>query len=269
MRNWRNCSPAPNSGAAIARARPHQPCRPIGSRAPTTPGSAALCSAGFRGLIPQVCAIVATSGQGTGFHETFSLRAGIIPARCGAIDLATADPAAATMPVIRFGDRPAPARADNDEDAMTRKFPAASKLAALLAAAALVAVGATSASAQSKQRYDKDGRPYLRSEWSQPGRTSRAAPASTSPRARGSMPAPKCCRATASSGLRLSVAVRVPNVRAREQQSPDRPPAAQPAVGYGRLSRADPAAAVLIAAVACSLSSLRTFAGTHRHGFWS
>ena len=43
---------------------------------------------------------------------------------------------------------------------MTRKFPAASKLAILLAAAALVAVGATSASAQSKQRYDKDGRPY-------------------------------------------------------------------------------------------------------------
>jgi hypothetical protein len=43
---------------------------------------------------------------------------------------------------------------------MTRKFPAASKLATLLAAAALVAVGATSASAQSKQRYDNDGRPY-------------------------------------------------------------------------------------------------------------
>jgi hypothetical protein len=43
---------------------------------------------------------------------------------------------------------------------MTRKFPAASKLATLLAAAALVAVGATSASAQSKQqRYDRDGRP--------------------------------------------------------------------------------------------------------------
>jgi len=43
---------------------------------------------------------------------------------------------------------------------MTRKFPAASKLAMLLAAAALVAVGATAASAQSKQKYDKDGRPY-------------------------------------------------------------------------------------------------------------
>jgi hypothetical protein len=42
---------------------------------------------------------------------------------------------------------------------MTRKFPAASKLAMLLAAVALVAVGTTAASAQSKQRYDRDGRP--------------------------------------------------------------------------------------------------------------
>ncbi|MCK1514628.1 hypothetical protein IVB22_19040 [Bradyrhizobium sp. 190] len=43
---------------------------------------------------------------------------------------------------------------------MTRKFPAASKLAMLLAAAALVAIGTTSASAQSRQQYDRDGRPY-------------------------------------------------------------------------------------------------------------
>ena len=43
---------------------------------------------------------------------------------------------------------------------MTPKFPAASKLVVLLAAVALVAVGATSASAQSKPRYDKDGRVY-------------------------------------------------------------------------------------------------------------
>ena len=43
---------------------------------------------------------------------------------------------------------------------MTRKFPAASKLAMLLAAAALVALGATSAIAQSRQQYDRDGRPY-------------------------------------------------------------------------------------------------------------
>ena len=42
---------------------------------------------------------------------------------------------------------------------MTRKFPAASKLAMLLAATALVAVSATSVSAQTpKPKYDKDGR---------------------------------------------------------------------------------------------------------------
>ena len=44
---------------------------------------------------------------------------------------------------------------------MTRKFPAASKLAMLLAAAALVALGSASANAQSRQQqYDKDGRHY-------------------------------------------------------------------------------------------------------------
>ena len=44
---------------------------------------------------------------------------------------------------------------------MTRKFPAASKLAMLLAAATLVALGSASASAQTKQqKYDRDGRPY-------------------------------------------------------------------------------------------------------------
>ena len=46
---------------------------------------------------------------------------------------------------------------------MTWKFPAATKLAVLLAAAAIVAVSfdVTSASAQSKsQQYDKRGRPY-------------------------------------------------------------------------------------------------------------
>ena len=43
---------------------------------------------------------------------------------------------------------------------MTRKFPAASTLAMLLAAAALLAVGTTAADAQSKQKYDRDGRPY-------------------------------------------------------------------------------------------------------------
>ena len=43
---------------------------------------------------------------------------------------------------------------------MTWNFRAASKLVVLLAAVALVAVGASSASAQSKPRYDKDGRIY-------------------------------------------------------------------------------------------------------------
>ena len=41
---------------------------------------------------------------------------------------------------------------------MTPKFTAASKLAMLLVATALVAVSATSASAQSKPKYDKDSR---------------------------------------------------------------------------------------------------------------
>jgi hypothetical protein len=43
---------------------------------------------------------------------------------------------------------------------MTPRLPAANTLVVLLATAAIVAVGATSASAQTKQRYDKDGRPY-------------------------------------------------------------------------------------------------------------
>jgi hypothetical protein len=51
-----------------------------------------------------------------------------------------------------------PAPAEKTEDAMTPKFSAASKLAILLAAATLV--GATSANAQSKPKYDRDGRPY-------------------------------------------------------------------------------------------------------------
>ena len=61
------------------------------------------------------------------------------------------------MEATGFDDLPA-RKADHDEDAMTFKLPAASKLAMLLAAATLVAVGATSASAQSKPKYDRDGR---------------------------------------------------------------------------------------------------------------
>jgi hypothetical protein len=54
-----------------------------------------------------------------------------------------------------------PARADQDEDAMTPKFSAANKLAMLLAAATFAVVSATAASAQTqpKQKYDRDGRP--------------------------------------------------------------------------------------------------------------
>ena len=79
--------------------------------------------------------------------------------RCGAIDLATPVPPRLQCAQSDLAIRQ-PARADNDEDAMTRKFPAASKLAILLAAVAFVAAGTSSASAQSKQKYDKDGRPY-------------------------------------------------------------------------------------------------------------
>jgi hypothetical protein len=54
-------------------------------------------------------------------------------------------------------------RRPKDEDAMTRKFPAATKFALLLAAAAVVAISfdGTSASAQTptKRQYDRDGRP--------------------------------------------------------------------------------------------------------------
>jgi hypothetical protein len=50
------------------------------------------------------------------------------------------------------------------EDAMTPKFPAATRLAVLFAAAAVIAAGcvATPASAQTKrqQQYDNNGRPY-------------------------------------------------------------------------------------------------------------
>jgi hypothetical protein len=54
-----------------------------------------------------------------------------------------------------------PAWLKKTEDAMTPKFPAASKLAMLLAAATLAVVSATAASAQTppKQKYDRDGRP--------------------------------------------------------------------------------------------------------------
>ena len=84
---------------------------------------------------------------------------------------------------------------------MTRKFPAASKLAMLLAAAALVAVGFDApASAQSKRSNTTRTAAPITARTVPTVSTSRArAPAFTSPRAPGSMPAPKCCRATANS----------------------------------------------------------------------
>ena len=123
---------------------------------------------------------------------------------------------------------------------MTRKFPAASKLAMLLAAAALVALGSASASAQSKQqKYDKDGRPYYGANG--PNRSYQQGPRTR-------------VYVTTRSWLDAGTEVlpgdrkfqdyafppddRLPNVRARKPQPPDRPPAAQPAVGHGRLSAA-------------------------------
>ena len=107
---------------------------------------------------------------------------------------------------------------------MIRKLPAAS-IAALFAAV-LVAVGASSANAQSKQqRYDRDGRPNYGANGPnrvyQQGRT-RAHVTTRSlagRRHRSAAGRPQV------HGLRFSVAVRVPNVRARKQQSPiDRQP---------------------------------------------
>jgi hypothetical protein len=64
------------------------------------------------------------------------------------------------MGAITVDDRPAAQAADKDEDAMTPKFFAASKLAMMLAVA-LVAVGTTPADAQNtKLKYDRDGRAY-------------------------------------------------------------------------------------------------------------
>ena len=121
---------------------------------------------------------------------------------------------------------------------MTRKFPAASKLAMLLAAAALVALGSASASAQSKQqKYDRDGRPYYGANG--PNRSYQQGPRTR-------------VYVTTRSWLDAGTEVlpgdrkfqdyafpspyRLPNVRARKPQPPDRPPAAQPAVRHGRLS---------------------------------
>ena len=109
---------------------------------------------------------------------------------------------------------------------MTRKFPAASKLAMLLAAAALVAVGATSASAQSRQQYDKDGRPYYGANGPnrsyQQGRT-RVYVTTRSWLDAGTEVLPGDRKFH---GLRIPAGDRLSVVRARKPQPADRPPAA-------------------------------------------
>ena len=74
---------------------------------------------------------------------------------CGPIDLVTMSPR--RLRLLPIGNGGPAAR----EDVMTWKFPVANKLAVLLAAGAVVAVGfdITPASAQSKPRYDDRGRP--------------------------------------------------------------------------------------------------------------
>jgi hypothetical protein len=103
---------------------------------------------------------------------------------------------------------------------MTRKFPAASKLAMLLAAAALVAVSAASP-VPSQQRYDRDGRPITGP--SGPNRVYQQgrAPASASPRALARWHGSVAGRPPDYAFRRR----RVLNVRARKPQPPDRPPA--------------------------------------------
>ena len=80
---------------------------------------------------------------------------GIIVMQCGPIDLVAGIPRQLNDTQIGYGALP------DHEDMMTWKFPAASKLAVLLAAAAVVATGLAPASAQSpkpkhppQQQYD-------------------------------------------------------------------------------------------------------------------
>ena len=78
--------------------------------------------------------------------------------RCGAIDLVTKSRhvyivSKSGLAICR------PRGVENDEGAMTRKFPAANRLAVLLAAAALVAAGLNASPASAQTKYDRDGRP--------------------------------------------------------------------------------------------------------------
>ena len=73
---------------------------------------------------------------------------------CGPIDLATIYPEQLGWLQIGYGGPAA------REDLMTLKFPAATKFAALLAAATLVAISVDVTSADAQTRYDRNGRPY-------------------------------------------------------------------------------------------------------------
>ena len=73
---------------------------------------------------------------------------------CGPIDLATIYPERLEWLQIGYGGPAA------REDLMTLKFPAATKFAAMFAAAAIVAIGFDVTSADAQTRYDRDGRPY-------------------------------------------------------------------------------------------------------------
>ena len=127
---------------------------------------------------------------------------------------------------------------------MTPKIPAATKLAVLLAAFAVVAVGfdITSASAEPKRQYDNRGRPSYGPNGPnvvyQQGPHTRIYVTKRSWLDAGVEVLPGDRKFTDYAyppEYRLSV------VRAREQQSPDRPPADQPAVGHGRISAEFPA----------------------------
>src|SRR6195256_3633026 len=128
---------------------------------------------------------------------------------------------------------------------MTPKSPAASKLVVLLAAVALIAVGATSASAQSKPRYDKDGRPYYGAAG--PNRSYQEGP-----RTRVYV----TTRSWLDAGTEVlpgdrkfqdyafPPAIGYPSFARENPHPPTHPPAAHPAVRFGR--PADPIPAVLI-----------------------
>ena len=129
---------------------------------------------------------------------------------------------------------------------MTPKFPAATKLAVFVAAAAVVGFLASPASAQTKrqQQYDHDGRVYYGPQG--PNRSYQQGP-----RTRVYV----TTRSWLDAGTEVLPGDRkfmdyafpspiwVPRFRARKPQPTDRPPAAQPAVGFGW--RADQVPAVL------------------------